>query len=584
MNTIKISLATQIKEVIGYRILFCSLLFTLIIAGLTFYDLSISMSQLKARINEQVKPIEDFAINQAFINNLDTIQLKIDSFNESTRSFHIDWIHQGNPNFNKISWHFPFSWNYNYAISALAGYQFGYFKITGSILSDKTLIYELLLRLILLAVFIISVLGILYPLSKKIPEQLFINPINRFLDLILTNSSENKANKLLPIELQVLENKILDLLITAKEHERNKAALELVDLSVRLAHDIHSPLGAMELGLTSLSEKISNNEIAILKNGIQSVRDIANNVLERYRKPNGLPDSENSTSIIDNGNAARPLLLFSLTETILSQKKYEWHHDPCKIELFGEPDVKTIWIYASPNEIKRLLSNLLNNAYEALIDKSKGIIQLNVNLTDKGLILKINDNGIGVPKEKLSEILNGFSSKHSGKGLGLSSAKEYIEKIDGKIKITSEYGTGTTIDLIFQRITNPSWFQTNISLHNISTIVVLEDDFSMLMYWEQRISELGLTPKLFSEYKKAHDWLLSNINMIDETIFIADYELSEKSVNGLMFLESISNSVNRYLITSHGEELYFQEEAARSNVWLIPKSLVSEISFAVLSS
>src|SRR5579863_7383368 len=159
MKIKKISLATQINKVIGHRILFFSVAFMLIILGLTIYDLSISIKQLRSRIDEQMKPIEAFAINQAIINNLDTVELKIESFNENNSTFKIEWIRQGKPLYKTITWHFPFSWIYDYRIGEIAGFQFGYFKITGRFLSDKTLIYDLLFRLTILLIFAISILS-----------------------------------------------------------------------------------------------------------------------------------------------------------------------------------------------------------------------------------------------------------------------------------------------------------------------------------------------------------------------------------------------------------------------------------------
>jgi cell division protein FtsL len=97
MNTRNISLTTQIKKVIGNRILFCSVAFMMIIFGLTIYDLSNSITQLRSRINEQIKPIEDFVIDQAMINNLGTVELKVDSFNENNSTFKIEWVRKGTP-------------------------------------------------------------------------------------------------------------------------------------------------------------------------------------------------------------------------------------------------------------------------------------------------------------------------------------------------------------------------------------------------------------------------------------------------------------------------------------------------------
>lgn len=581
----KISLTVQINKEIGNRVLFCSVAFLIIIFGLTIYDVFSSVMQLRSRINEQVKPIEDFAIHQAFINNLDTIPLKIDSFNENNPSFQIEWVRQGMPLYKKISWRFPFAWIYDYRIDEITEFPFGYFRITGKFSSDKTLLYDLLFRLILFMIFTISVLGILYPLAKKIPEQLFINPINHFIDLISNNPIQsNEAAKSLPAELEILETKILALLKTATEHERNKVTIELGHLSARLAHDIHSPLTAMEMGLHLITKKIPHKELTILTNGIRSVRDIANNILERYRY--STIESNISTSIkkYDDGNIIRPILLFSVLESIVSQKKHEWHQQPCEIKLEIKSDSKFGWLIVSPNEIKRHLSNLLNNAYDAITDKQNGNINLLLDNIEKKLTLKLNDNGEGIPPDKIYDVLNGLSLKHNGQGLGLSGAKQYVESLGGKFELSSSRNQGTNISLTFPMTTDIPWFTDTILLYESSIVVVLDDDFSMLMYWEQRLSEAGFTPKLFLSYENASQWVENNQHLISSTIFIADYELSEDNSNGLIFLEKVSHKNNCYLITSHAEEVHLQREALIAGVWLIPKSLSNHINFTIYTS
>src|SRR4029077_12940922 len=133
------------------------------------------------------------------------------------------------------------------------------------------------------------------------------------------------------------------------EHERNKATIELGHLSARLAHDICSPLAAMEMGLNQLTKKVTPHDLAILINGIQSVRDIANNVLERYRNPNTVTNTLAFMKARDDGNVARPIVLFTLVELIISQKHHEWHCQPCELKFTIKPETKMGWVMAAPN-------------------------------------------------------------------------------------------------------------------------------------------------------------------------------------------------------------------------------------------
>lgn len=580
MKVKKISLSTQIKKEIGHRILFFSTAFMAIIACLTIYDVSISINQLRSRIHEQIKPIEAFAINQAMINNIDTVTLKIESFNETNPTFKIEWNPKGTPDHKSITWNFPFSWIYDYPIGNIAGIQFGFFRLKGGFLSDKTLIYDLLVRVSLLIIIAFSFYLILYPLAKKIPEKLFIAPINRFMDLISNNSYKENITKSLPVELEVLESKILALLNTATEHARNKAAIELGYLSARLAHDIRSPLAAMELSIDSLTKLHSQHNFNILINGIQSVRDIANNVLERYQntQTNTMLKSQMCR---DDGNVDRPILLFTIIEMTFSQKRYEWGNQPCTLNFKTSSEAKLAWIKASPNEIRRLLSNLLNNSYDAIYDKKIGAINLSLHLTDHNVEIDIDDNGYGIPTEKINDILNGLSLKHGGNGLGLSGAKTYIENLGGKLHLASTLEKGTSVKLIFPKTKDVTWFKNEIILNHINTAIVLDDDFSILMYWEQRLSEFNLKPKLFSDYHSALNWVMVNKQLIPTTIFIVDYYLTEAE-NGLMFLEKIDDNNHRYLITDSAETLHCQQAAEKAGVWLIPKSLAKDINLTLL--
>ncbi|MDX1900553.1 MAG: HAMP domain-containing sensor histidine kinase [Gammaproteobacteria bacterium] len=582
MNTKKFSLTTQIKQAIGNRILCCSIIFMFIIIGLTVYDLSISVTQLKSRINEKIKPVEDFAIDQAIIDNLDTVKLKIDSFNENNSTFKIEWVRQGEPTYNDITWRFPFSWVYDYRIGNIAGYHFGYFKVTGGFFSDETLLYELLFRMILLLILSNSILIILYPLAKKIPEKLFINPINRFIDLVSNNKTHSEEiTNALPVELEMLETKILGLLKTATEHERHKADIELGHLSARLVHDIRSPLAAMEIGVQLLTEKMPRNELEILVNGIQSVRDIANNLLERYRNPYNEKNALISMPTQDNGNEIRPMLLFTLAEMVISQKRNEWDPQPSQLTLTVTSEIKAVWVNVAPNDVKRLLSNLLNNAYDAILDKKSGVIQVSLSKINHEMHLTIHDNGIGIPEDKIHDVLNGFSLKHPGKGLGLSVANKYMENIGGKLEINSFENEGTEIKLIFPHVEKLSWLPERILLQGANIAIVLDDDVATQTYWQQRLNKLGLETQLFSTYERAIDWVKKNKHLIESAIFIVDYELSENSANGLMFLEMVHHSNKRYLITSHAENINFQNAAEEAGVWLIPKSIVSEIELSL---
>jgi signal transduction histidine kinase len=109
--------------------------------------------------------------------------------------------------------------------------------------------------------------------------------------------------------------------------------------------------------------------------------------------------------------------------------------------------------------IKQLLYILLDNALK--YSKPGGEIQVQVRLIKKenSVMIQISDTGIGIPQEKIRNIFerfyrvdNGRSRSHGGVGLGLSIAAWIVEAHSGQIKVTSELGTGTMVQIMLPAI------------------------------------------------------------------------------------------------------------------------------------
>jgi len=95
-----------------------------------------------------------------------------------------------------------------------------------------------------------------------------------------------------------------------------------------------------------------------------------------------------------------------------------------------------------------VILNLINNAIDAM-EKSGGTITIGtkVSTIEKNhLVISIEDNGPGIPKDNLNRIFDPFfTTKAVGKGtgLGLSICYGIIQKMGGKIDVYSQVGVGT---------------------------------------------------------------------------------------------------------------------------------------------
>jgi len=100
------------------------------------------------------------------------------------------------------------------------------------------------------------------------------------------------------------------------------------------------------------------------------------------------------------------------------------------------------------SQINQVFMNLLVNAVHAI--ESHGTITITTNLKEGGVLIEIEDNGTGIPKDKLPRIFEPFFTTKpvgSGTGLGLSLSYNIINKHDGKITVESEPGKGTKFQI-----------------------------------------------------------------------------------------------------------------------------------------
>lgn len=198
--------------------------------------------------------------------------------------------------------------------------------------------------------------------------------------------------------------------------------------TLKLAHDIASPLTVMQLNIRFIKDKIPEKNLSMMQAAINQIREITHAALNK-------------------GIRFSKIELAATVQQMISGKRYEWKEHPCVVEFTVEN--KKFDICANRSDIHRILSNILNNAYESLLENRNIFISLVE--TENHMVLCINDTGCGIPENKINSVLNGESLKISGHGLGLSAAREYMRSIDGDLILKSEEYIGTEVKLIFPK-------------------------------------------------------------------------------------------------------------------------------------
>jgi len=102
--------------------------------------------------------------------------------------------------------------------------------------------------------------------------------------------------------------------------------------------------------------------------------------------------------------------------------------------------------------LEQVMINLTQNACQALPDPQKGIfITIRFDWINSNIVIKVRDEGMGIPPEALDHIADPFfTTKHDsgGVGLGLSISSKIIEEHGGSMHFESENGAGTTVEIV----------------------------------------------------------------------------------------------------------------------------------------
>jgi PAS domain S-box-containing protein len=176
-------------------------------------------------------------------------------------------------------------------------------------------------------------------------------------------------------------------------------------------------------------------------------------------------------------------------------------------------------IQADPSQIRQIVMNLIINASEAIGDRS-GVITVSVGATrcdeeylrktelHDGLAtgmyvhLEVTDTGGGMDTETRSRIFEPFfSTKFTGRGLGLAAVLGIVRAHKGALKVYSEPGKGTTFKILFPALedageearTNESSSSPLADWRGKGTILLVDDEESLVALGARMLEHLGFT-------------------------------------------------------------------------------------------
>ena len=203
-----------------------------------------------------------------------------------------------------------------------------------------------------------------------------------------------------------------------------------------VAHEFNNPL----FGVMNLVDQLAYDDFADQKtelsrvaiNECQRMAGMIKNLQSFYKPSEGIETD---------------IKISNLTEDVLLIIGKDIKQKGIKIvRNFSESETT---IKSVEDQIKQVVINLLQNASDS-ISGSDGEISLTIESDKSNMILKVQDNGKGIPKEDIGKLFEPFFTTKGikGTGLGLSVSYGIVKKHGGEIAVESEVGKGSIFSLI----------------------------------------------------------------------------------------------------------------------------------------
>ena len=310
-------------------------------------------------------------------------------------------------------------------------------------------------------------------LVRKPLEQIFGTPVGLFLPsteieilrTILEHGTGRYVTRLVldgveATEVQITVSSIVlddvehrtlimsDISSLARAQRENRSKDEFLAM---LAHELRNPLGAIQGAVHALSIIGHSDPMALRATGI-----IKRQVVHMARLVDDLLDVGRAVT----GKIVlkrRPLNLgdcvkSSVTSLAAGNPNYS------RIQLVSEP----VWVNGDAVRIEQIAGNLISNALK--FSQSERPVQVSVTAEGDDAVLRVSDQGVGIPPEMLPTVFDLFVQAHhtidrsrGGLGIGLTLVRRLAELHGGKVHAASDGdGKGSTFSVYLPRIAAPA--------------------------------------------------------------------------------------------------------------------------------
>jgi len=272
--------------------------------------------------------------------------------------------------------------------------------------------------------------------------------------LCVLDMEPKELNEMQLFALEVLAKQVMTQLEMRKkiadQQKANESLLEahtfIQKFASTVAHDLKNPLSSLRLSSQLLEKHLEarGDQKALKMIGMnisatENMISIVEEMLEYSRDP---------AKLLSNLQVIATDELLDKIQSMITVP------DNVNIEIIPKGHT----LVSSKVALEQIFLNLLTNAIR-YSDKGKSLIRITVKETVSHYMFLVKDNGIGIPEHRLDDIFqknitldvtDRFNQK--GSGLGLSTVKLLVEKLQGNIKVESEPGVGSCFIFTIKKV------------------------------------------------------------------------------------------------------------------------------------
>lgn len=239
-------------------------------------------------------------------------------------------------------------------------------------------------------------------------------------------------------EIAELSNSINYLAETLKSQEMLRKRL-----TSDMAHELRTPLTTLKTHIEAFIDGIwqpTSDRFEVFYEEIERLTKMVDNLRDLSKLE--------QTNISLNKSKVN---LSSELERIVDTYRPLYIKENYKLTSAIEPDIKAI---IDIDKFKQIMNNLISNSYKYL--KPMGKVSVILKKENQNVVIKVIDNGIGIPKKDIPYIFERFyrsdlsrNKNTGGSGIGLTITKAFVEAHGGRIYLESKIDEGTTFTVEF---------------------------------------------------------------------------------------------------------------------------------------